>query len=258
MPKLVLLYLGQKFERQVMTCTYYKMLFIMLGIHIFSFACGGQKELVQLVQKNQEALKQCQQEANESTVKAQVSLERQKDLKNEVKQLRDAFLLEQDRWRDQAKSLSRTRSSSPTIPANNLRELNPEQIIVMVRAVGGDIKRFGNRLMAIFGKIKTQIVYTRKDRVLTAHARFKGYSNDLKFINDWNRTKRFSRAYIDKDKDIVLEAEIDLEPGVSEEAIKNWLKGFGVILNFFQHSLVKQAGSKGSKEKSKKIERHRI
>ena len=241
-----------------MTSTYSKMLSIILGIHTFSFACGSQKELVQLVQKNQEALRQCQQEVNESTIKAQVSLERQKHLKNEVKQLRDTFLLEQDRRRDQEKSLSRSSSDSPTMPTDNLRELNPEQIMVLVRAVGGDIKRFGNRLMAIFGKIKTQLVYTRKDRILTAHARFKGYSNDLKFINDWNRTKRFSRAYLDKDKDIVLEAEIDLEPGVSEEAIKNWLKGFGVILNFFQHSLVKQAGSKDSEQKSKKMERHRI
>lgn len=230
----------------------------MLGIHIFLAACGSQKELVQLVQKNQEALKLCQQESNESSVKAQVSLERQKDLKSELKQLRDAFMLEQNRWREQVDSLSKTRSSSPTLSGDNLREINPEQIMLLVKAVGGDIKRFGNRLMAIFGKIKTQIVYTRKDRVLTAHARFKGYSNDLKFINDWNRTKRFSRAYIDKDQDIVLEAEIDLEPGVSEEAIKNWLKGFGVILNFFQHSLVKQGRSEDADKDSKKIERHRI
>ena len=129
--------------------------------------------------------------------------------------------------------------------------------MILVKAVGGDIKRFGDRLMAIFGKIKAQIVYSRKDRVLTAHARFKGYTNDLKFINDWNRTKRFSRAYIDKDQDIVLEAEIDLEPGMSEEAIKNWLKGFGVILNFFQHNLVKQGRSKEHKS-SPKLERHSI
>ena len=238
--------------------TYYKIFFMLLGILTFSLACGSQKELVQLMQQNQEALKQCQQEANISKVKAQVNLERQQDLRNEITQLREAFLLEQDRWRDQVQSLSKPRSNAPVNSATNLRELNPEQIIVLVRSVGGDIKRFGNRLMAIFGKIKTQIVYTRKDKVLTAHARFKGYKNDLKFINDWNRTKRFSRAYIDKDADIVLEAEIDLEPGVSEEAIKNWLKGFGVILNFFQHSLVKQGRSKGTEEQTEKIERHRI
>lgn len=234
-----------------------KTLQCLLCVSVFLVACGGQKELIQMVQKTQDELKQCQSQTTEAKIKARVSVERQKDLESKLKNQQEEQVLEQELWKKKLQALSQLKTHPNPNVSHNLRNLNPDQIMILVKAVGGDIKRFGDRLMAIFGKIKAQIAYSRKDRVLTAHARFKGYTNDLKFINDWNRTKRFSRAYIDKDQDIVLEAEIDLEPGMSEEAIKNWLKGFGVILNFFQHNLVKQGRSKEHKS-SPKLERHSI
>jgi hypothetical protein len=54
---------------------------------------------------------------------------------------------------------------------------------------------------------------------------FKGkVKTDL--MNKWNRDHRFSRAYRDDDGDAVLEADLDFAGGVTEEAIKAWVRLF--------------------------------
>ena len=226
-------------------------------------ACGsGQKELVMLVKQNQENLSRCQSDLTTAQVKEQVQVERSQKILRQIKSLTNQLdsekkrfdLLElelaQSRINDSQHPTKLNTTSSSTL-VHNLKELNQEQISLFVKEVGGTTKVIGTQIMAIFGKLKSQLIYSKKDHVLTAHARFKGYQSDLEFINHWNRTKRFSRAYVDKDKDIVLETEIDIEPGMSKEAIKSWLRGFGIILNYFQHNLRKH--TKDGKKEPEKI-----
>ncbi|MGC2855400.1 YbjN domain-containing protein [Novispirillum sp. DQ9] len=52
-------------------------------------------------------------------------------------------------------------------------------------------------------------------------------------VNTWNKTKMYSRAYLDDDGDPVLEAEQDLVGGVTEERLKDFIKTFGVSLSAF-------------------------
>lgn len=55
-------------------------------------------------------------------------------------------------------------------------------------------------------------------------------------VNEWNRTKRFGRAYLDAENDPVLESDLDLEGGVSAEAIGEWIRTFGLLLlQFTEH-----------------------
>ena len=55
----------------------------------------------------------------------------------------------------------------------------------------------------------------------------------LEWINAWNREKRFSRAYLDKDGYPVLESELDLEGGVTQRAIISFLETFEISLSRF-------------------------
>ncbi|WP_347241413.1 YbjN domain-containing protein [Thermus sp.] len=55
----------------------------------------------------------------------------------------------------------------------------------------------------------------------------------LERINAWNREKRFSRAYLDKDGDPVLEWDLDLSGGVTDGAIKAFLDLFEESLRAF-------------------------
>jgi Putative bacterial sensory transduction regulator len=55
----------------------------------------------------------------------------------------------------------------------------------------------------------------------------------LETINTWNREKRFSRAYIDGDNDAVIESDLDLEGGVSNKAIDEFIRTFRTSLRDF-------------------------
>ena len=46
----------------------------------------------------------------------------------------------------------------------------------------------------------------------------------LEKVNEWNKTKRYSRSYSDNDNDPVLELDLDLAGGVTRDRILDFLK----------------------------------
>jgi hypothetical protein len=55
----------------------------------------------------------------------------------------------------------------------------------------------------------------------------------LERINAWNQEKLFSRAYLDKDGDPVLDSYLRLKDGVTLETVVYFLKNFEVSLSQF-------------------------
>ncbi len=55
-------------------------------------------------------------------------------------------------------------------------------------------------------------------------------------INEWNKTKRYSRAYIDKEGDPVIEMDLDLEGGVAYGAVGEFIRTWMLTVDqFTQH-----------------------
>jgi len=52
-------------------------------------------------------------------------------------------------------------------------------------------------------------------------------------VADWNRTKRFGRVYLDKDRDPWIEMDVDLERGATTEAIVNELERRTSVMGSF-------------------------
>ena len=52
-------------------------------------------------------------------------------------------------------------------------------------------------------------------------------------MNEWNRTHRFTRGYIDADGSATLEASLDYRGGVVKSAIEAFIKGFGDVIPAF-------------------------
>jgi len=46
----------------------------------------------------------------------------------------------------------------------------------------------------------------------------------LEKVNEWNKSKRYSRSYLDDDNDPVLELDLDLAGGVTRDRILDFLK----------------------------------
>lgn len=64
-----------------------------------------------------------------------------------------------------------------------------------------------------------------------------GTSADLARVNTWNTTKRYSRAYLDKDKDPTLESDLMLKDGVSRETISQFIQIFSQSLSTFRREV---------------------
>jgi hypothetical protein len=64
-------------------------------------------------------------------------------------------------------------------------------------------------------------------------AAFSGKGMDLGKIAEWNRTKRFGRAYIDDDSDPWVEMDMDVEHGATTDALTNDLERWVAVMGKF-------------------------
>lgn len=62
---------------------------------------------------------------------------------------------------------------------------------------------------------------------------FLDFKPTLEVINDWNYTKRFSRAYLDPDQDASVEMDLDLVQGVSAEYLDAQFNVWNMVLTQF-------------------------
>jgi hypothetical protein len=53
-------------------------------------------------------------------------------------------------------------------------------------------------------------------------------------INDWNKERRFGRAYIDRDNDPVVEMDIAMNGGISKKALDEYFAVWKVMLKKFK------------------------
>ncbi len=61
---------------------------------------------------------------------------------------------------------------------------------------------------------------------------------DLGVINEWNMTKMFTKAYLDRDGDPVLEMDVDLDGGITEARIRDAIRTFSLSQIAFMRELL--------------------
>lgn len=82
-----------------------------------------------------------------------------------------------------------------------------------------------------------KVILVNKGEDIQILAFFSGKKITLTRINEWNKTKRFSRAYLDDDGDAVLDADLDFEGGVTGETLLRFLKIFSDSVEAFSEHL---------------------
>ena len=70
---------------------------------------------------------------------------------------------------------------------------------------------------------KSQIFVADDGQSLQFHAAFLDTQATLATVNDWNRSKKYSRSYLDKDGDPHLELDLDLSGGITEARVIDFL-----------------------------------
>ncbi len=81
-------------------------------------------------------------------------------------------------------------------------------------------------------------LYIYDDDDLQLYFGVTGYDIDAEAINEWNRTRRLSRAYLDEENDPILEADLLANAGYTEEQLVEWFQVFTWATGEFRQFLL--------------------
>jgi hypothetical protein len=131
-------------------------------------------------------------------------------------------------------------SDEPSAKANQqvVTTIAPEQIVKILADEG-----FATAAVGKDGEVKVKmngytVYYALNEERTVIRAQFAVKSEDVSIgkINNWNRTRRFSRAHLDEDFWPVLESELMVCDGVTAETVKTFVLGF----EFSQRTFIKE------------------
>ena len=81
----------------------------------------------------------------------------------------------------------------------------------------------GDLLWKIEG-YRTYLIVSDKGQYVQFQSSFEETEATIEKVNEWNKTKRYSRSYLDDDQDPILELDLDLEGGITRARINSFLK----------------------------------
>ena len=116
---------------------------------------------------------------------------------------------------------------TPCVAAQEvLTEVSTEQLQKMLESMGYDVHQPKEDVLQFAIEGHTAVLFNKKTNVQFYSFFKKQKKMDLKKVNEWNATKRFSRAYLDQDGDAVIEWDVDLEGGTTAGALKESIRTY--------------------------------
>jgi putative sensory transduction regulator len=108
-------------------------------------------------------------------------------------------------------------------------EVSTEQLRKLLESMGYEVEQPKEDMLQFAIEGHTALIVNKKTNI-QFYSYFKKQKKkmDLKKVNEWNATKRFSRAYLDEDGDAVIEWDVDLEGGTTAGALKESIRTYRV------------------------------
>ncbi len=106
-----------------------------------------------------------------------------------------------------------------------ISSVSRNQIMEIMKSEGYavTINDAGNILWKIDG-INAFMFVSNNEESLQFFSGIRDGNSTMEKVNDWNKTMRFSRSYLDDDRDPILELDLDLAGGVTKDRIVDFLK----------------------------------
>jgi hypothetical protein len=117
---------------------------------------------------------------------------------------------------------------TPRVAAQEvMREVSTDQLRKLLESMGYEVEQPKEEVLQFAIEGHTAVIINNKTNI-QLYSYFKKKKMDLKKINEWNATKRYSRVYIDRDGDAVIDWDIDLEGGITAGALKESIKTYRI------------------------------
>jgi hypothetical protein len=84
---------------------------------------------------------------------------------------------------------------------------------------------------------QTHVLLVYEDNDLQLYYGLTGYVISDRAINEWNKTRRLSRAYLDDDNDPILESDLLANAGITPKQITEWVSVFVSSAQAFRQHL---------------------
>jgi hypothetical protein len=114
-----------------------------------------------------------------------------------------------------------------------MSEVSTEQLQQMLEGMGYEVNQPKEHVLQFAIEGHTAMIINKKTNIQFYSFFKKKKSMDLKRVNEWNATKRFSRVYLDQDGDAVIEWDVDLEGGTTSGALKESIRTYRLAVMAF-------------------------
>ncbi len=124
---------------------------------------------------------------------------------------------------------------SPVFAADVMKRISTGQLKAIISDAGYDVSvQKEGVLKAQMNGITVLFFIAENSESIQAYAGFKGGDSSLRNMNEWNKNKRFSRAYKDDEGDPVIELDLDFEGGITEGRVTNFLATVALSVKVFR------------------------
>ncbi len=114
-----------------------------------------------------------------------------------------------------------------TANINLKTKFSDEELVQILKDDGySAVKIIKNQVIRIRVNGRTFLLINYKDGDLQLHYAASGVSISYKDINKWNSDRRLSRAYLDSDKDPVLESDLMANAGLTSKHVTEFFRVF--------------------------------
>lgn len=120
-------------------------------------------------------------------------------------------------------------ASAVTLAAEpTLKKTYTDEELVAILEAGGyrSAEVADDRVISVKLDGMTFALYAYDDDDLQLYFGVTGYDIEAETINQWNRTRRLSRAYLDDENDPILETDLLANAGFTAEQFLEWLEVF--------------------------------
>ncbi len=104
--------------------------------------------------------------------------------------------------------------------------------------VGAEIDSDGDVLVNMQGYRVLILVGTYQGKNISMRFALAGTKANHEIVNQFDTEKRFGRAYLDRDGDPVLESDLDLEGGVTEARVLDYLRTYNQLMVHFLRAIL--------------------
>lgn len=132
-------------------------------------------------------------------------------------------------------------SAVPAQASEVIETITPERVVELLGEagfIGAEIDADGDVLVNMQGYRVLILVGTYQGKNIAMKFALAGTRADHETVNRFDREKRFGRAYLDGDGDPVLESDLDLEGGVTEARVLDFLRTYNQLMVHFLRAIL--------------------